>query len=219
MNLYDVINIGILAGSISLALYRGFILSLVNVLSTLLFLIILIVIFPLAQEVIDEYVTNIYINNIISLVLSYLLAKYTSKWIYRFFDEVLKENTKGFFDRILGIWIGTFNGILIVISIYFIIIIASTKSMFTSKNYLEVVNHKEYKIDLYPKWLKKSESYSYLNPIHRILFDLIENNFIGSYLESMEINNENIAQIDTATTKEDDESLNEIDKILENINN
>ena len=201
-NLFDIILVTIFVASTLLGMYRGLVVTSINIGSFMLTIFLTIVLVPLSKEIVSEHVSNDLVVTIISLVISYLLARFSSNWLAKRLEEITDKYTKGVIDRSLGLWIGAIRGYVICLSLFMIAAIFTSSSYVGAKNYWQIIHHIDSKE--YPKWLKKGT-----------LFDIMQGSYIGAnkffsgtivetYLEGL---NMPAKQVETSGTVE---AINEV---------
>lgn len=185
MNLFDIILLSILLGSIFLGTYRGLLVTSIGIGSFFLTLIFTSILFPLAKEIVQEHIESAAIVNSISIIVAYILSSFASHWISGRLNEIVKEYTKGMIDRILGFWVGALRGFLICFTSFLIICIVSSWSFVGAKNAWQVYNN--INEESYPKWLKKGYLFPVFNSSSIHLHQMLEGTFIESYFTNIEL--------------------------------
>lgn len=202
MNLYDIINLSIIGGAFFLGVYRGFLISLVHIFSFALFITLTIILFPLTGDIVDEYIKNTYANNTASFIFSVFLSRFSTNWIKKNLIEIFEKISGSFIDRILGIWLGLLNGLLMVSIIFLSVISITIIIKSTPKNYWELLSYNENNTKIFPKWLKSSSSYIYLDSSHEITSSLLDNNFISNFLKNNKISKKPPAEKDSSNIED-----------------
>jgi uncharacterized membrane protein required for colicin V production len=185
MNLFDIILLSILLGSIFLGTYRGLLVTSIGIGSFFLTIIFTSILFPLAEEIVKEHIESAAIVNSISIIVAYILSSFASHWISGRLKEVISPFTKGMIDRLLGFWIGALRGYLVCFTCFLIICIVSSWSFVGAKNVWQVYNN--INEESYPKWLKKGYLFPVLNKSSLYLHHALEGSFIESYFTNIEL--------------------------------
>lgn len=163
LTIFDIITLSIIAVSSLLGLYRGFVHILVNLIGFIASVVAAIMLYP--------YVNILFIGHIENelgiLVLSGAVAYIISLVFFTFLTSktilLLKEHSRGIFDRISGLAAGAVRGVVFSVVIFVFI------AVFTSGTYLKADNLHEavanLKKEYYPVWLKESPSVRYYEDI------------------------------------------------------
>lgn len=212
MNLYDIINLFIILAATFISVYRGFSISSIKLVTLLCIITITIILLPYSYDVLSEYIKNELLVNILSLVLSYLIARISCKWISNRITEPIEKKGKGFVDRVLGFWLGIVEGFTVILIFFMIIGIFSSPSTIKSKNYWQVLEQID--SNQYPKWIKKSICYKHLSALQDMILQYLDNSFVSQYFQKFEIN---IPDNENEEKNEENNDNEIIDKVLEEL--
>ena len=218
-NLFDIITLSVFCGSILLGMYRGLIVTSINIGNFILTIFLTILLTPLSEEIVREHVRNHLVATILSIVVSYLLSNFAANWISKRLKEIVENYTKNFIDRVLGLWLGAIRGYFICIMLFSAIAAVSSSSYVGAKNYWEIINNTSE--EQYPKWLKSAALYAIMNGSFNKVYDTLSGSFIERYLEGLNMPSQQVekaagtAAQDTSTTKQ--ERSNSVDEIQQQL--
>ncbi len=162
MNLFDIVVFAILVTSSLLGLQRGLFKLTVGLLCFILTLISTYFLFPITKLIVIEHVSNILAVNIISAVVSYIVAMVFFGIVSSNICKLLTEISGGLLDRLLGLGAGMLRGALITSMLFGVIAIFCSGSYIGATNartLIEGVRPQDY-----PSWFKKSYSFDLLEP-------------------------------------------------------
>ncbi len=185
INLFDIIMLSVFSGAIFLGLYRGMVLSLLNIGALILTLLFTIVLIPFAEEIVKEYTNNSLIIQIASIVVSYILSSFASNWLSKWVKEVIQKYTGGLIDRVLGMWIGAISGYIITFFTFLTLAVVSSSSYVGAKNLWQVVHNIDSKE--YPNWIKNASLYPVMQSSYQIFDKLFEESFVENSLKNINI--------------------------------
>lgn len=179
-NLFDIIILSIFVGSTLLGLYRGLVISVINIGNFILTILLTILLTPLAEEIVQEHVRNELFTTIISVVISYLLSNFASNWASKRLKEIAEKYSLGFVDKVLGVWIGALRGYIISIALFTAIASITSSSYVGAQNYWQLFSNID--SQKYPKWLQNASLYSIMNGSFNLVYGVSSGSFISKYL-------------------------------------
>lgn len=189
ISLFDLIIFTVLGLSAFMGLYKGFIKSLLSLISSALLIIMSYLGFDYIKIIVSKYVIKNVLANIISGLLSFLISLIITSVINAKFLDFIKEIRGGAIDRIFGIFFGIIRGMAFALIIFAAVIVITTEDFTNQKNIGELVENINH--DKFPDWLKLSISYKLLNQTGEIALGLLPKDFIEK-----NILNINLFQID-----------------------
>ncbi|MDP4708592.1 MAG: CvpA family protein [Rickettsiaceae bacterium] len=158
--LFDILIITILSISTLLGLYRGMINITINLIGFVASIFAAILLYPYILIVFSGYVDNELITSIASGAFSYLLSLVFFTFLTSKIVLLFSSVSKGVFDRLLGLVLGSIRGVLLALIIF------GAVGIFTAGTYSDTKNSKDLisklSIDNYPDWLKNSTTTPYL---------------------------------------------------------
>ncbi len=173
VSIFDLIVLFITAICSLLGMGSGFIRLLINLLSFIVSIYIAIFIYPYLHDFLTHYVKNEIILVIAAGSLSYILPLLVVGFCSLKITGLLSGVSKGFSDRILGLFFGFLKGLFISSAIFILTVIFVSGSYLKSDNLKEIfedfVSNKEKR----PAWLKKSISVPYLTIFSEAFISLV----------------------------------------------
>lgn len=178
LTLFDIITLSIIAISSLLGLYRGFTHIIINFLGFIASIAVAIIVYPYVKIMFIGHISNELGILIVSGTLSYIASLILFTVITSKILLLIKNNTGGIFDRIIGLIAGFIRGIVFASAIFIII------AVFTTGIYLKVNNLSEAILGIrhkdYPIWLKESISANHYEDIAKASVPFVPSPFLES---------------------------------------
>jgi membrane protein required for colicin V production len=159
-----------------LGLYRGFLISSVGILSFVATIVVSFVLFPFSYEVIGGYTGVGITGDVLSAILSYILARIGCGFLRNRAIELLQPISRGFIDKMLGIWLGMIRGCVLAVSVFTLIGIISCSTYVSATNALEIFT--KIKKDDMPDWVTQSSSINMVSGMAFTMSNMICATFI-----------------------------------------
>ncbi len=185
INLLDLVLISIFTISTLIGGIRGAIISIINIFLGCAIIIIAILIEPLSNDVIKEYISIPVVSGVLSSALSYFLSSIIISFIASQIRQGVSNYTKGFLDKLIGLLVGSLRGIAICFLIFVSLGAASSGSYIGAKSLWDVFA----KIDpqQYPKWLKKGYLFHPLQDSLVYAIECSEDSMFANYLSTINL--------------------------------
>ncbi|MES2214904.1 MAG: CvpA family protein [Pseudomonadota bacterium] len=161
MNLFDIIVFAICISSSLMGLHKGLLRLSLSLMCFILSLLASEVLFSPVKAVVVEHISNIIAVNIISGIVSYLIAMLFFAFINNQLAHFISGISGGMIDRILGLGLGAARGLVICWIIFGAVVTFTSDAHIGSKTAKDVVV--KIKPEHYPKWLTNSMSYEFIS--------------------------------------------------------
>jgi len=161
-SIFDFIVFAIITASSLLGLYRGFIYITVHLLGFVCSIILAVVLYPFAKEILFVYVSNELGLSLVSGASVYIISLIVCTLLTSKIVSLFDSSNKSIFNRFLGLILGFLRGLLFVALIYAIVIFATSDT--TEGEDLGVVLS-SLTAPKSPEWLAVSKTTIYLQKI------------------------------------------------------
>ncbi len=215
-NLFDIIILSIFVGSTLLGMYRGLIVSCINIGNFIFTILLTILLTPLSEEIVQEHIKNDLITTIVSVVISYLLSNFASNWLSKRLKEIAEKYSLGFVDKILGVWIGAIRGYIVAVALFATIASITSSSYVGAQNYWQLIQNID--SQKYPKWLKNAALYGVMNGSFNFLYNTSSHSFIERYLENISMPSHQVKKgLENEKSMQKEEEIQSINPNLDSV--
>jgi uncharacterized membrane protein required for colicin V production len=156
-NLFDLLNIIIFGLSIFFGLYKGFIKSIISLVSFGLLASLTIVIYKISDPYVSLYIEKPIIANLISILLSFLSSLLLTSVIYAKFMDFIRDIRGGAIDRLLGIIFGFARGVFVSALLFCVMV------FFVAEDFMEYKTFRDFAEDIdpahFPSWMSDGVTY------------------------------------------------------------
>lgn len=175
-NLFDLINIIIFGLSIFFGLYKGFIKSIISLVSFGLLGILTIVIFSISSSYVTLYIEKPIIANLVSILAAFLISLLMTSVIYAKFMDFIRDIRGGAIDRLLGIIFGCARGIL-ASSLLFCVMV-----FFVAEDFMEYKTFRDFAEDIdpahFPSWMSDAVTYKAIFGATTMFISLVPEKYV-----------------------------------------
>ena len=180
-NIFDLINIVIIIVSISFGLYKGFIKSILSLISAVFLIILTGVLFTFINPLANDYIHKPIVANALSGVGAFLVSLVLTSVTYAKFIEFIKNVRGGTIDRIFGALFGALRGLLISSFIFISSAILTTDNLMNNKNIKEFTDNLN--IEQFPSWITEAVTYKMLFESTKTIIEIIPQKYLDNLLK------------------------------------
>lgn len=202
MTLFDIVVLFLVCASVFLGVYRGFVISAIGILGFFSSILCTIFLFPLAMDIMLEYVGAGVLANVGSVVIAYIISRVAFWFICDYAVEIVRPFCKGIVDRASGMLLGLIRGVILSTIIFAVFGIVTSHSAVDAKNALEVFS--KVKEEDYPNWLRKSNTFNMLYGVTMLTGDVCADSFISQRLESVSLHKTESSDSEESNDDSDD---------------
>ena len=209
-SLFDIVIFGIIAVSALAGAYSGILRLSIGLVGFFASIFGAYFLYPLALEIVRQYIANKIVADVCSGVLSYIISLIFVHFTIGRLHKITEESSGGLFDRLCGLIAGLLRGVIISILLFLGVAVFTTGSYIEAAKVKDVLATKEEK---YPLWLKTSSITSYLDKLLMFSIGFVPERFLDIAVKDKV--QENIINQDQKKDHTTDEELkDEIEEIL-----
>lgn len=174
--IFDIVVLTIITLSSILGFYRGFIYIIINLIGLVAAVLVAIFLYPHTQTIFALYVSNKLILYIASGMVAFLLSLLIFSFLSGKIVALVKENTNGMVDKVLGLALGFVRGFLFCMVIFFFAVVFTTEEKITlddAESIKDVLAESKY-----AGWIKASKSTPYLEAATKKVVDILPESII-----------------------------------------
>ena len=202
LTIFDIVTLTIMAASVILGGYRGFINILINFIGFISSIALTVLMYPYVRAIFLDYISNDLVTSVAAGFTAYIVSLILFTILTSKISLLCSVYTGGFFDKIFGLLAGLIRGFL------FVLIIFICMAVFTSGVYLKAKDlnqlFTDLKVEKYPGWLKDSMTTEYYQNTTKNIIHIIPEDVLGA--------------IEVPSVKEKDDDDDIIDVIKKNKN-
>ena len=183
---FDIIILTIITISSIMGGYKGIVKLIISLFGFIASIILTLYLYPYANKIITEYITNQVSVVIISGAGAYITSLIICNVLTSKLLLISSFISGGVIDKFLGLVAGILRGVVICLLIFVILAIFFSGSYLQAKTLEDVAQNTT--INKYPEWLKDSESTVYLDNLIQYLIKILPNDTLKSIELPMKTN-------------------------------
>ncbi|NDB81952.1 MAG: CvpA family protein [Alphaproteobacteria bacterium] len=201
MNLLDIILIIVTLASSLIGLTKGAARSLISMVMQTATIIVAIVIEPLSNEVISEYIPIAGMIYPCSATLSYIISSISISFVTSLLKSTTLIYADGVMDKMLGLAVGFTRGFVIALTIFGASSVILSGSYIGAKNLWDVFHN----IDptLYPSWFRKGYLYQPMQGILTETLRVSEGGLIEGWMVSVNLPSPKLTTPESTASNDD----------------
>jgi uncharacterized membrane protein required for colicin V production len=181
VNFFDLINIVIVGLSICFGIYKGFIKSIISMVSFFMLGMSTILIFTILGPYVSVYIEKPIIANLVTILSSFLTSLVITSVIYAKFMDFIKDIRGGAIDRLLGIFFGFVRGMLASVLLFCVIV------FFVAEDFMEYKTFRDFANDIdpdhFPSWMSDGITYKVILGTTTAAISLIPSQYIDKIMD------------------------------------
>ncbi|WP_425362607.1 CvpA family protein [Candidatus Tisiphia endosymbiont of Hybos culiciformis] len=210
---FDITILAIITASSMLGAYRGLVKLTISLLGFIFSIIFAYYLSPYITKIITPYFINHIALVISSGIISYIISWILCSFLTNKFLLMISVISGGLIDRVLGLGVGMFRGMIICLFLFLILTIFFSGSYLQAKTLKDVMQNTT--IDKYPEWLKESATTPYLDNLSKNFIKTLPQNSLESI--KLPIKSENIDTTNVLKESQSKESPNKMKKLSEDL--
>ncbi len=175
---FDIIILTIITISSIMGGYKGIVKLIISLFGFIASIILTFYLYPYANKIITEYITNQVSVVIISGAGAYIISLVICNVLTSKLLLISSFISGGVIDKFLGLVAGILRGVVICLLIFLILAIFFSGSYLQAKTLEDVAQNTT--INKYPEWLKDSESTVYLDNLIQYFIKILPNDTLKS---------------------------------------